>query len=454
MDGTIFQSFSPALQAYAVSQLDPYHDVPYRLTGAPSDQSANSICMVVNQERTLSAADFGISTAAGDKWDLHVAILPVLQQASYYSGYLGTSCKIESGGSPIESPYTQLYPISCHGVSSADPTFHYDTGIPEILGVNTQVPGYNSTPGQAFLIPRQIRVIGASFEVVDETPTMYQQGSVTVYTAPSNTQESSYVARTATKAGGASNETRCMASDLFSGPPNRIQQATVLPESRTWKAKEGAYVIGRKAIDCIPFKRPTTSNQVLYSAPDYDTPQMKKCFFSREWWNGWPSSSANTWFDSFNMVTHYNISGAYFTGLSSQYGTYRLRTKLMYEIIPDPLDSSLVSLATPTLPRDPFFEKLLSECINALPPGVPQTSNPKGEFWATIKGTIRKVAGLVKKGTQIAEPFTKALQDTTGLPVEDLRQGVQTVAKVVKQVSGSPPNKGVSRSAKKRKEGK
>jgi len=271
-----------------------------------------------------------------------------------------------------------------------------------------------------------MRCIGVAFEVVDESPTLYQQGSVTVYQLPSACQESSYLGATAVPAAISTPQTKNYPQDIFNGPPNRIETATILPSSKTWKAKEGAYVISRRSVDCIPFKRPSTSNQTLYNPPDAENPTMRNSFLSREWFNASFQNPDGNFFDSFNMLTYHNTCGAYFTGLNTEFGTYRLRTKLMYEILPDPLDTSLISLATPTLPRNPLFEKLLDESISRLPPGVPQTSNPKGEFWRQILSVVKKVANT----TQKVAPLIGA---ATGLPIAP----VMGVAKAVSDTASS-----------------
>jgi len=125
MDNTIFQQFSMTEQNYAISQLDPFHDTPYRLTGAPSDQAGDTVVMIVNQEKVISAASFGLSTAGGAKWDLHVSALPILQQASYYSGYIQNSTRFYSPDDGSESQYEQLYPISAHGVFFGSTHFYW-----------------------------------------------------------------------------------------------------------------------------------------------------------------------------------------------------------------------------------------------------------------------------------------------------------------------------------------
>lgn len=433
MDNTIFSQFSESEQNYAISQLDPFHDTPYRLTGAPSDQSGDSVVMIVNSEKVYSASDFGLSTASGNKWDLHVSALPILNQASFYTCKLVSSTRFY-GSDDDESNFVNLFPITVQGVNSGDPTFM--GGYTSFSGVATTVSGYSSSTSLPFQVPRKMRVIGVSFEVVDESPTLYQQGSVTVYQSPSDCQKSAYMGfYIRPPSSGYSSKNYPV--DMFNGPPNRIEQATILPSSKTWKAKEGAYVIGRRNIDCVPFERPTTSNQVLFGIPDPVNPNLRNSFVSREWFNAEFSSTDNNFFDSFNMITNYNICGAYLCGLNSEFGTYRVRQKIAYEILPDPTDSSLISLATPTLPRNPLFEKLLDESVSRLPPGVPQTSNPKGEFWKQVLGVVKKVANGVNK----VAPMIGSITGLPVAPIMGVAQGVSNVASGLESLSKSKKKK-------------
>lgn len=419
MDKTIFERFTQAEQAFAISQLDPYHDTPYRLTGAPSDQNSDSVIITVNQEIVLTAASFGLPTAPGGKWDMHVAALPVLQQATYYSSRNSQSTFYTAGGSADESPFMSLWPLTVSANASGLQTFVYDVGDPAFVGIGTTIPGYQPTTASVLTMPRNMRQIGASFEVVDESPTLYQQGAVTVYQRPSCINDSCNIGCQATQNGGTANVARVLNVDAFIGPPNRISQATILPSSKTWKAKDGAYVISRSTTFASPFYKPDTNSVAMLSPIDPIIPTSKNSYFPRELFNAFGAPGSLAWYDSFNAVLPFNVAGAYFTGLNSEFGTYRIRSKLIYEIIPDPADTSLVTLATPTLPRNSIFEDLLAEAISKLPPGVPQSWNPKGEAW---KQVLRAVKGIA----MTAAPSAAAMLANTFVPGSGIAAGAAT----------------------------
>lgn len=390
-----FGSFSEAQQAFAIAQLDPFHDTPYRLEGAPSDANSDSVVMVYNQERTFTAADFGLSTAEGSKFDLHFAILPIVQTATFYSSRLDAPTRLVSTGTGVESPYTNLYPISVHAANSGGKTFSYAVGSPDILGVNPNIGGFFSNTSSGIFVPRNMRTIGMSFEVIDETPKFYQQGSCTTYSRPSCTVNRFLYTWGGVPAGYATTVYRQVQSTCIATPPNDIKQATILPNSKTWKASEGAYVVGKLFSSDNDFERLSTNDVVFYAPNDPDDANLRNCFVSREQFNQALEPQTANWSDSFNRSVPYNISGAYFTGVSGQYGTFRLRSKLIFEILPDPSDTSLITLSTPTIPRDPMFEQLLSKTVALMPAGVPQTMNPKGELWGLVLKTAKKAGKAI-----------------------------------------------------------
>lgn len=205
-------------------------------------------------------------------------------------------------------------------------------------------------------------------------------------------------------------------------PLNRIAQATIIPTSKTWKASEGVYVVCRRNGSDNPFTRPSLTNLALYSPIDPVTSSIKNSYFPREavYAQQFPIDVVNA--DSFNSIVPYNMTGAYFTGLSGQYATLRLRTKFIYEILPDPQDTSLIPLATPTVPRNYDFETLLEKVISEIPYGVPQTMNPKGEFWGMILKTTKKVGQQAIKAAQspLVQGLASAVNPTAGAMIAGL----------------------------------
>lgn len=394
MDLTPFKVFSNEEQAYAISQLDPFHDQEYKLSGAPSDQHAKSIVITVNSETVVNAQTFGLSTAAGDKWDLHVASLPISQAVRAYDTYTIQSGGLSAGASSgAESPFKVLSPITASAAISGQSTFTDNTAGTPFIGLSPDITSFVSNVSSSIQVPRTMRVIAAAFEVVDESPTLYQQGACTVYSRNSNLSKDQLYSVVWTPRTATANVTRTLYTHSFSGPPTKVQYATIIPGSQTWKATEGAYVTSRKTVDTVPFTRPGVANILMYNPTDPELATRKNCYVGREALNLQYNPGDLENMNAFTIVGPFNVSGAYLTGLNSEFGTYRIRSKISYEIIPDPTDTTLISQATPTLPRNPVFEELLDRVLFRLPPGVQQTMNPKGEFWKMVK----KVTGSALK---------------------------------------------------------
>lgn len=417
-DKTIFGGFSEVEKAYAISQVDPFHDMPYRLEGAPSDASASSVVMIVNQERVITASDFSLPVTEGLKFDMHVVSLPLLCDNDYYPCYMTTVNGFYNGVYSTAPPYVSLFPITVSAAATGQPTF---AGGPTV-GLGTTVPYFSSNEASGIRVARNMRVIGQSFEIVDETPKFYQQGACTVYNRPSSVNHKNAYCYNIDQ--GGSSQVRYQFLDSIAAPLNRIQQATIIPTSKTWKSSEGCYVVARRNGSDNPFQRPGINTVVLQAPTDPNNYPLTNSFLSTVAVQCAEDPSSIASQNNSNMIVPYNLTGAYFTGLSNQYGTYRLRAKFIYEILPDPTDSSLIPLASPTIPRNPSFEKLLDDLISSLPYGVPQTMNPKGELWGYIIQKIKDISGKIKKTTE--DPRVQQIASfIPGAP-----QALQTAGKV------------------------
>jgi hypothetical protein len=281
-----------------------------------------------------------------------------------------------------------------------------------------------------------------SFEVVDETPDFYKQGSATVYRKNSNSTSRRNLFKWNRPDG--TNYAGNFLYDSCASPPNRLEDAVLLPGSTTWAAKEGAYVIGRTTVEEVPFKKPSLQFVQLVGPPVPDSLTAKNCFHYRDAINSTTSTSITDYYDSSVTLLPYDISGAYFSGVSTLYGVFRIRTKLLIEILPEPYDNSLISISTPTLPPHSLFEDHLREVIRLLPHGIRQTDNPSGEWWKFVKKII-KTAGKVLKS-----PVGQAIQKVTG--TEDLVKATTNLANAVERtvMKGGKQNQKKSVTAKPR----
>lgn len=395
---------------YLKVQLDPYHDKTIKFEGAPTSRSATSVCLCYNQEMTISADDF--TNINEPTWDAHFAMFPMINTiTAYLSDEIGGLNRLD------ETSNALIYPMSVHAVDSGKPTYSGELGDNlitsmkgfDLKGVMTFQTGQplNDGPGR-----RVLRIVGESFEVIDESPDIYQQGAVTVYRYPLSLEPVNYTyvqdMATATPKwalngppqtpGEFKQYLNCV---QIKAPPINTASAVLVPGAETWKAREGVYMVGAQYLSEVPFKQvdETIINLVGYSPatrPTYDpgyfsfTDKSVVVSSGQSVFQGGTDPINDS--PNLNAIFPYNLSGAYFTGLSTQYTTLRLRYRVYVEILTDPADNILAPLASATLPYEQDLQQFCMRVIATQPAGVPQTWNPAGEKWVKVLNTIGEVA--------------------------------------------------------------
>ena len=401
---------------YFISQIDPFHDKPLNVKGAPSTLNGNSTVLTLNQTKTVNAADFGIG--AGKKWDLHVAMFPTVEPDVTFSGTMQKPANFVGKTSGTGTPQRTLYPLAMHADehgTGEEITFVEPSGTATWIGldnssISTMVDANGHTQSRRF------RLIGESFEIVDTTPELYKQGSCTVYSYPNT----SYTGSNYT-----SYEVGALVTEVFGAnkhltmPPSNIATAVVQPNSVTWPAKDGCYVVGRKSALEVPFQKLDATPYLFHgSRPSTgdSTNGGQYAFIStrvvQEGGAAFPVAS--------NAVFPYNLSGAYLTNLDSDYSSFRIRYRTMWEIIPDPSDATLTTLATPTMAWDQELEELIQHVLSTLPVGVRQTDNPSGEFWRGVLKTSSKILKAAMPLLTIADPRIAAAAGIASRASSDL----------------------------------
>jgi len=406
----IIEHLSEEKRAYVISQIDPFHDTPYKVSGAPSSLSGNSTVLTLNQQATYTAADFGLATTAGAKWDCHFVMFPIINPTPVVSGNLTKPTVFDSAGSlGVSAPHQfTMHSMSVHasGQSGLDVTFCEPNNVPNILGLDcTQVGQF--VDGKGNLASRYLRLLGMSFEVVDATPKIYQQGSCTTYSYP----QQEHVGSNFSALVGLTNPWPLTevfgANRHLTMPPSNLATATAQPNSRTWPASKGAYVVGRKGRLETMFER-LDARPILFhgSQPAIGDTTDNYAFMDE---TAYQYSGAVRNGNYPNAVWCYGVSGAYFTGLSGEYATLRLRYKTFWEVLPESSDTTLVTLATPTMPYDGELEHLIQEIYKELPVGVPQSDNPSGEFWRSVLRTGSEIGKAIQPIISALNPEAGAL---------------------------------------------
>jgi hypothetical protein len=409
----IINQLSPEMRAYFISQTDPFHDNPYRIEGAPSSINSKSVVLTYNTESTISAATFGLPVTEGSKFDVHFCSMPlvgVVQTQGCNVFYPGV---IRNSGSNFSSVF-EFGCVTAYGVPNGTPTFTTTSSTATTLqkAFPGELPNFLSEVNGTSASSRVFRLIGLSYEVIDQSPKLYQQGTVTCYESPCSTRiDGCYMNPIYSSTATTSYGHRAVA-DLRS-PPFLLEQASAVPGAQTWSSSRGAYIVARKNVEEVPYLQLSPLPLVFYGDPSSTDPGPScenRSYVSRNITN---TGLVNVT-SQFCSPVPYNMYGAYFQGLSSQYCSLRLRIRQIFEVLANPTDQDYLPLMTPTVPRDPIAEKLIDDVLSNMSPFVPQDMNPKGEAWRKVLMTTSK---LLKSGSLFAEalvPGTGALAISAG----------------------------------------
>lgn len=416
--------------------LDPYHDKTIRFEGAPSSRSATSVTLCLNQERSFNADDFGIDSAVHSTWDVHFTMYPFLNKHPMFTGFWDAS---SANGNEFKLNRTaafNAYPLMVHGVPSGTPTYSMEdiaVGSINILGLDSSgLTTYQAASAANYsFVRRCLRIVGESFEVVDESPEIYQQGACTVYRYPLDTSlnRSISVGQIPNPSGWVVPTSGYVRQphELYSlkAPPSNPASAVLVSGSETWKARDGAYVVGTPSVADIPFKT-CDSHRILFDGvfppteprwPDYASAGYlfaDSSLLNSDFGAYGSSPVTTTTYSPVDACFPFNLSGAYFTNLSSAYGSLRLRYRVYVEILTDPTDSTLVPLASPTLPMNQALNEFIMNIISHQPAGHRQIDNPGGEAWRKILKSIGEVATKSAPALDVIIPGMGGVMSTSG----------------------------------------
>jgi len=435
MASKFIESLPPDYANYVKVLLDPFHDKSFRFDGAPTSRSATSVVLCLNQETTVAADDFYNIT--DETWDCHISMFPMISAVkAHWAREYNNVLQINNDNEP-----STVYPLTAHGVNSGEPTFSTPNYVNALVtkGLDTSTLMAYET-GSLYNGPgrRTLRIVGAAFEVVNETPDIYQQGAVTVYRYPLSDELVLRPVMVAPYAGELPNAynlndpTPAPANQSFVEwrnicetrmPPTNQATAVLVPGSQTWKARDGCYCIATQYVDEVPFKTVASSNTCFTGytptlGAKYDTAISSYSLADeslRSWTGALNIGDAPTAIKpALNATFPFNLSGAYFTGLSKQYAVLRIRYKVFVEILTDPSDNLLAPLGNPTIPYDSGLQQLVMRTLAKLPPGFPQTWNPEGEVWRTVLNIVGSILAAAAPALGAIHPTLQPLSGIAG----------------------------------------
>lgn len=383
---------TPEGEQWMAAALDPFHDYTIELMGLPDMASGPSFVSLKTQSITISAP-----TGATSTWNLNVGFTPV-NKLGLCQTYINNGGIKYPGGSGNDNISVPLY----GSVSPLSGTVPFGPIVYSAIGdgaVGVSGPTQNADPLPYTFATTQItggafgdassfspgRVIGMAFEVVDVTPTLYQQGTVTAYRTPYNTM----ITNNAFQAGPGGTQINELAVPTYLGYPSQNADASAIPGSRTWDAKEGIYMVGNMAdfSNCKSFDANYASYLAIVGNVTALTADIPTRCALAQYVGG---------------TNGFALSGCSFSGLSAQFGALRLTTRIIYEYFPKSNmvlngADSFIGLSSPSAPFDTKAFESYSKAMNKLPVAVPVKMNNMGDWFKMVLKAVHSsgVANLI-----------------------------------------------------------
>lgn len=388
---------TPEGKKWLTTALDPFHDTNVDLMGLPDANGSPSFVVSVQETQTISPPS-GSTT-----WSAHISFSRLVfpQQMSYLN--VGSGVPSRAYGTQA-----QIYTTSGNGYAcNVGPiTYALSANNSNENWVNATSSNTMGNFGSTTRSPA--RIIGMAFEVADVTPKLYQQGSVTVYTAPAS------VVRCFPFQVNDNTNSSNVVADLYSGGAFNQQVAQQLRGSRTWAAAEGAYCVARVAdFDMEPSQLGSGSlcmsfqNSSGQSQP-FGTAYNPVAMIQSNWAGG---------------ANGFSPGGAIFTGLNGANGSLQITTRIIYEYFPYPnTGDPYLPLSSPSAPYDACAFQAYSRAIALLPPGVPVRMNPGGEWFKMALNAVDR-SGLISLISPMAGRLTSALNNYLNVPTSRTKLG-------------------------------
>lgn len=398
---------------WLVSAVDPFHDFDYSLAGYPDTQTASTVVQLVKLQFTVSQP-VSITTPT---WDCTINLFPT-NNSSIQPG-MSVSNLNNSGTAGLVSDFYQLGGVTATAGNSGVALFPKG---PALQDASVVMAG-SATP-RAYLTGKS-RIIGAGFEVVNTTAPLSKQGQVTYFRQPASKVSSAF-----STVIGPSTALVSINFDYDSIrlPPAILSDAQLLFGSRTEKAEDGAYIVGRLNSTVIPMDNPQTK-PVAYSSID-NTVNTNASAYTIYSPNVEASSASNNFAfiapNQNDLVATMDISGSWFTGLSPT-TTLVVTCRWLIERAPTAFESDLVVLATPSACYDPLALEIYSQAMCHMPPGVAFHENPLGEWFVGILESIARWAPKIGSFAGMFYPIAKPIGTVVGAGAKALATRLRPV---------------------------
>lgn len=386
--------------------MDPLHDnqIPDPV-GWPDSENAPSVIRRIIETATVSRP----STISGE-WDCQMVLFPWLAAMAFNKCVQNGNRLIYPSVAQMSDPsYTRvLNTLQCFCTDANSPLTILDAD--PFMGID--IASMIETQGRH-------RLVGIGFEVVNTTPQLYRGGSVTSW-RQAGTEFLGEQAHNVVQDGSPPVVITPGDFNLRRFPPLSSRQAALTPNSVTWGAEEGVYVVGSFNDELNPATLAEFRGSVLRDNNSADgdwSTLVPESLGSLPVYG--PGPTGDVWAtklflddDHATMLTMpsqiyspLNICGSYFTGLSAQ-TTLTITLSAYVETFPN-FSSNLLTLARPSLAENELVMREISRALMRLPVAVKASENNAGEWFARVIEALTPVAeaGLIASGYGAAVPL-------------------------------------------------
>jgi len=409
---------------WLVNALDSFHDSDIDNPGMPDGNIAKSIVLKVPQILTIS------SPVSSGSWDCSIVDFPTITSGPKIGFVQCQSISVSPNGPNGEIQYNlAAFAPAPVGLSAITTPSGGD------LDWTAQASAYLTTP--TLTLPSTYgqsvyRIIGKGFEVINTTKIVDKSGSVILWTqsVPDMRTASTYLYN---DSGAAHTGNLC--GVLTSAPPKNAAAAELLTNSVLLEASGGCYVNGRMNSVDIPPSTCTPSCYIYYK----DTPNSNAYVAPQPF-----QVAAFNYAPSCNQQ-YFNLTGAYFTGLSST-TVLTVRYVLTLEVFPTYGDA-LLSTARLSPSYDPIALAAYGKFLQKMPVGCPARDNFLGEWFNKIVSQVRKpfdavgdIASkipIVRNLIKLPKAINSGLDNISNRVVENIEKG--EVNKVAQELAAITP---------------
>jgi hypothetical protein len=288
-----------------------------------------------------------------------------------------------------------------------------------VMGINTGLDWQLATasiyPNGTFPLNNAAgtyRLIATGCEVVNTTAALYKGGAVTCYRSPC--PKSYMTARTYNSSG----DPHVLSLGTFPVgvlPPSNQADASLFPNSRTWGAEDGIYLVGAMNSTDNPYIVPSPGISGLL------TPSSAGDMISGTGWVGYLPKILHDNVPTYqndlsacSTLWNWDISGAIFAGLNAN-STMQVTVRYYVERHPSIAEPDLLVLARTPCPYDPTVQEIYARAMHELPVGVPVGMNPLGEWFNEVLEAVAEWAPQLGKAVGNIIPGAQLVGNAAGL---------------------------------------